>query len=470
MGGQWTASDVLSPATRPGAYFNVIAQAADLLEAGDRGVVLIVGRANWGPVDETVELLSEADVTRAYGTGSSLPKLATQAIRGGAATVLGLRIAGSSAAVATATLDDEYDVADALTFEALYPGTRANSFTITVSDHPVEGLLLDLKESGVLLERYHTVSGLAEDFAILINAESAYVVADGSGGGVLAIVTDAPFASGNSGTTVVSGDYTAAQTVAEGEIFDVYVQDDDTNGSNQNAVAAWTETRREAGQLFMTVMGGAAAELVSTAMTRAGDFDFEGVVYVYPGFTDADGVVFTGQEAAARVAGHIAAAGFSRSVTFQVLDGVADVETRLGTQDVASALEAGVLLIVADGPEVRIEKGINTFTSEAEDETKSKAFRKIRTIATIDAVVEGLERGFRAYIGAVTNDDDGRQSMIGAGQEFLDRLVQARALNPGASVALDPSNPPTVDQVFLVVAITPLDSVEQIFVTVNVAT
>ena len=118
MGGQWTASDVLSPATRPGAYFNVIAQAADLLEAGDRGVVLIVGRANWGPVDETVELLSEADVTRAYGTGSSLPKLATQAIRGGAATVLGLRIAGSSAAVATATLDDEYDVADVDTEDA----------------------------------------------------------------------------------------------------------------------------------------------------------------------------------------------------------------------------------------------------------------------------------------------------------------------------------------------------------------
>ena len=215
-------------------------------------------------------------------------------------------------------------------------------------------------------------------------------------------------------------------------------------------------------------MGGAAAETVSTAQTRAGAQDSEGVVYVHPGFTDDDAVVFIGQEAAARVAGLIAAAGATKSITFNTLEDAASVENTLTTDEIKIALGLGVCLLVTDNADsTRVEKGLTTLTTFTA--TLSKAFAKIRTTAVMDAVQNGLELGFAAFIGNTTNDVDGQKSLIGAGQEFLDTLERSRAIKPGSSINLDDANPPTADQIFVVVGVTPLDSIEQIFTTVFVS-
>ena len=469
-GGTWTQGDVTSAQTRPGAYFNLVSQAIDLLEAGNRGTVLVVGRSDWGPTDSVEEITSEGDAERVYGDGLSITKLIKQALRGGAAVVKGLRIAGSSAAQASATLNDGVAAA-ALDITALYDGARANNFTVTVAAHPVSGKTLELKESGVLLESHYSSDGENDDFATVINANSDYISAavNGAADRVVDDVTDAALSGGDSGGTVIAGDYTAAQTLAEAETFDVYVQDDDSTVANQDAVAAWADTRRDAGQRFVAVHGGAAAETASTARTRAQAMDSISNVYVSPGFTDADGVVFTGQEAAARVAGLIAAKGFTKSITFAEIGDGETIERSDTEADIGLSLEAGVCLLSADGTTIRVEKGINTFTSYDSDPDKDKSFTKIRTIRTLDAVVNGLQSGFKAYIGNVTNDADGQKSLLGAGQAFLDQLVQGRALKPGAVVQIDDANPATADQLFVKVGVTPLDSIEQVFTTVYVS-
>lgn len=469
-GGTWTQGDVTSAQTRPGAYFNLIAQAIDLLEGGNSGIVLIVGRSDWGPTDTFETVTSEGDAERIFGTGLSITKLIKQALRGGAATVLGHRITGSTAAKAAATLDDLVPVA-ALDITAKYDGARANNFTLSVSAHAVVGKVLDLKESGVLLETFYAAAGENDEFLAVINANSEFITAvlNGVADRVLEDTTDTPMSAGDSGTSVVAGDYTAAQALVENEAFDVFVQDDDTTTANQDAVAAFADARRAVGQLFMVVHGGQAAETASTARTRAGAMDSVSNIYVSPGFTDDDAVVFTGQEAAARVAGLIAGKGFTKSITFAAINDGANVETALTVGDIQLSLEQGVCLITSDGSVIRVEKGINTFTSYDTDPDKDKSFTKIRTIATLDAVVEGLDAGFKAYVGAVTNDVDGQKSLLGAGQAFLDQLVQARAIKPGAVVTLDDANPPTSDQLFLKVGVTPLDSVEQVFSTIFVS-
>lgn len=469
-GGTWTQGDVTSPQTRPGAYFNIIAQALNLLEAGQNGVVLIVGRSDWGPVDTFEEVTSEGEAERVYGTGLSITKLIKQALRGGAATVLAHRIAGSSAASASATLNDTVAAA-ALDVTALYDGARANNFTLTVANHPVSGKTIELKESGTLLESFYSADGENDSFAAVINSTSEYLSAavNGASDRALVDVADAPLSGGNSGGTVIAGDYTAAQGLAENEDFDVYVQDDDTTTANQDAAATWADGRRDAGQLFVVVHGGAAAETASTARTRAAAMDSISNVYVSPGFDDEDGVSYTGQEAAARIAGLIAAKGFTKSITFSEITGAANVETALTSAEIGLSLEAGVCVLSSDGSTVRVEKGINTFTSYDTDPNKDKSFTKIRTIRTLDAVVEGLDAGFKAYIGNTTNDDDGVKSLLGAGQAFLDQLVQARAIKSGASVAIDDSQSGDPDQVFVKVGVTPLDSIEQVFTTVYVS-
>ncbi len=469
-GGEWTQGDVTSAQTRPGAYFNLIAQAINLLEAGENGVVLVVGRSDWGPVDTFEEITAEGGAERVFDTGLSITKLIKQALRGGAATVLGHRIAGSTAAKATVTLND-VPVAPALDIDALYEGTRANSFTLTVADHPVAGKTMDLKESGVLLESFYADDGENDTFVTVVNATSEFVVAtlNGAADRILEDTVDAPMSGGDSGTAVVAGDYTAAQGLAENEAFDVYVQDDDVTAANQDAGGTWAEGRRAAGQYFTAVWGGDAAETASAARTRAAAFDSVSNVYVQPGFTDDDGVVFIAQEAAARVAGLIASRGFTRSITFAAIGDAANVETVFTDVEIGLSLEAGVCLIIGDGDTIRVEKGINTYTGYDVDPDRTVAFTKIRTIRTLDAVVAGLDSGFRAYVGEITNDPDGQASMLGAGQAFLDQLVQGRAIKPGATVVLDDANPPTADQVFVKVGVTPLDSIEQVFTTIYVS-
>jgi len=468
-GGTWTHGDVSSLQTRPGAYFNLVDQALLLLEAGETGTVFIVGRADWGPVDTVVTLNSEGEATDAFDDGISMEKLVHQAFRGGAAIVKALRITGSSGAKATFTLADIVPVA-ALDVTALHEGSRANDFTLTVAAHPVVGKNLDLKENGVLLETFYSALGDNTEFAAAIVANSSFITAvvNGAADRVLEDSTDDALVNGDSGTSVSAGDYTAAQVIAESNSFQVYVQDDDTTVANQDAVAAFGDARRVLGQRFIVVMGGQAAETVGTAQTRAGVQDSEGVVYVHPGFTDEDEVVYIGQEAAARVAGAIAGSGATKSITFNTLSDAASVENTLTTAEIKIALGLGVCLLVTDNADtVRIEKGITTLISFTP--ILGKAFAKIRTVAVMDALQNGLELGFAAYIGNTTNDEDGQKSLIGAGREFLDTLERSRAIKPGSSISLDDANPPTADQIFVVVGVTPLDSIEQIFTTVFVS-
>jgi hypothetical protein len=469
-GGAWTIGDVTNPATRPGAYFNLISQAIALIGDGQAGTVAIIGRSDWGPVNEFTEVGSEAAVRSRFGTNGSIPKLANQAIRGGASTVKILRIAGSSVATADVVLDDDSsDPEPALTLTALYPGARGNAFRITVAANPIGGFDLSVYEGGVLLEQFTTTSGTNTQFAAEVTARSQFLTAavEGTENRVLGAVSNVPLAGGDSGDSVVAGDYTAAQALAIQESFDVIVMDDEDDETIQDAAVAWAQDARVEGSRFILVMGSAAGMSLEDAMARARSIDHEGVVYVYPGFEDADGVSYTGQEAAARVAGLIAAAGISRSITFAPIIGGVEVERRLTNSEVREALTAGLTTLVYDGQQVSVEKGINTLTTITDE--KPLSFSRIRTIVVLDAVQNGLAAGLRGLVGQVNNDDDGRATILGAAQSFLDQLIQGRALKPGAFVELDPEMEQIGDSIFLRVGVTPLDSIEKVFVTVYVS-
>lgn len=467
-GGVWTDSDVNNPATRPGAYFNLVAQAVALVGEGVAGVVGIVARADWGPLDSFQELTSEAQVTAMFGDGLSLSKLSKQAIRGGAASVKVMRIAGTGSAPATASLDDSVPAA-ALTLTTLYHGARGNTFIAVVEDNPVAGVDLKLYEGTTLLEVFTTADGHNDAFVAAINGNSKYISAALAGAADRVVADNAgeAFGSGNSGATAAAGDYTAAQAIALQESFDVFVQDDEDDSAIQDALVEWAQDARLEGNRFITVLGSPAAQTLSAALTRADTMDNEGIVYVFPGFTDEDGTVYTGQEAAARVGGLIAGAGINRSITFSRIPDGADVGLRLTHSEISEGIAGGLLILVFDGESVRVEKGINTLTTITSE--KPLSYSRIRTIAVLDAVQDGLNDGLTDLVGQVNNDEDGRATILGAAQAFLDELMAARALKPGAFVELDPEHVQDFDNVFLRVGLQPQDSIEKIFVTVYVS-
>src|SRR5690606_21437008 len=229
-GGAWTIGVVTNPATRPGAYFNLISQAFALIGDGQAGTVAIIGRSDWGPVNEFTEVGSEAAVRSRFGTNGANPKLSNQSIRGGASSVKIRRIAGSSVATADVVVDDDSsDTESALTLTVLYPGARGNAFRITVAANPIEGVDLSVYEDGVLLEQFTTTLGTNTQFAAEIAARSRFLTAavEGTEDRVLAAVSNVPLAGGDSGDSVVAGDYTAAQALAIQESFGVVVMDDE---------------------------------------------------------------------------------------------------------------------------------------------------------------------------------------------------------------------------------------------------
>ena len=474
-GGIWTEADTKSARTQPGVYSNIMAEAARIIEPGAGGVVFIVGKADWGPLDTVVEVRSARpsslgdSIQERFGLTDSLFKLGDQAFQGGALAVRCLRISTAAAAKATVTLQDgDNSPADALVLTAKYEGTRANSFAVTVKDHPVSGKILEIAESGVLLESFFVDTNTNEAVAAQLNATSSYVDAKTTGttGRALGDVSNAALTGGDSGKSLVAADYTAAQNIAVNEAFDVYVQDDDTTSANQDSAASWAKAQRAAGHRFVAVFGGTATETAANARTRAKAMNDESNVYVHPGFVDGSGVTFSGQEAAARIAGLIAGKGFTRAVTYSPLPRVARTNLTLSPSAVGLHLEAGVLPLVADGGSIRVSSGINTLTSHGTGTNKLATFAKIRTIRTLDAVQNGIERGSRAYLGEVTNDEDGRKSLEGALSDFLDELVSGGAIQDEYSLSVDRGE---ADQVFISIGLTPLDSIEQVFTTIFVS-
>ena len=459
-GGTWTEADTRSPGTRPGIYINLVTQARRQLEGG-AGTVCVVGTADWGPMDVIRSVASEEDLYDAFGQAQSLPLLAAQALRGGAANVLALRIGGAAAKKAAGNLvDTEGSPANVIKITARNEGARGNNFTITTRTSGA-GLVIEITEGGIIIETIITSADDDASVIAAINRSSAFIDAEqvGNAGRDVDAQTVA-LSDGASGTTLVAADYTAAQGIAQAAEFDTYVQGDDTTAANQDAASDWADAQRADGNRFIVVMGGAGNATITAAIARAKALDSMSTVYVFPGFVDTDEVTYTGQQAAARVAGMIAAAGISRAITWQMIDDAVRPTSVVSSAEISDGLEAGVLLITANRAGTRLSRGLTTRTTRGAEGDMSK----IRTVATVDAIAEGLERGITPYIGAITNDEDGRRSLAAVALAYLEQLVSAGAIQEGPVVIVRSG---ASDQVFLRIQVALLDSIEEVFIVVR---
>jgi hypothetical protein len=251
-------------------------------------------------------------------------------------------------------------------------------------------------------------------------------------------------------------DYIDMRNAFEARPFDVFVYDGEVSDTERMNTKTWVTTNRNEGKHFMFVTGGSEADdqdpTVGNARTTALDDDY--IVNLIVGGT-VNGVNYSSGEYAAYIAGLIAGTPINRSITYVQVP-LDDVNKRLRNSEIRTALEAGSLVLVNDGEKVKVEQGLTTSGA------------KIRLVRARQAIMTDIAKTARDnYIGRLNNNPDGQAALISAIKAYLEELERNNVLM-APQVMLDPQNPSVGDAVFLSISYIEVDSMERIFLTINI--
>lgn len=450
-GGTWTTQNK----RRPGAYINFVSVPAPLGTLGERGVVAVGMPMTWGPEDELIELngnelLSGASLPKvgvtSFDTEESLPYRV--ALSGCFDALLFRTDRGGTQATADIT-------ASVLTATAKYAGTTGNKITVViVKDKPAVGqYTIQILLSNILKEEF-----IATQIEELEELESQYVVftvAKGQESTNIPETAGTPLAGGTNGE-VDDQTYTTFWNLLDTKTFQclaMYDKSPELAPLIKDKVEIWREKR------------GKKVQAVVYDYTQA---DYEGIISVDQGFKTStetvDETMFM-----LWVASQTAGAQVNQSLTASVVESGVEIINPVLEDDIEDALAEGrfILSYRQDGA-VCVEQDINTLHEFTVD--KNYAFSKNRVIRVLDEIGNTVALVFnRNYCGKVDNDDQGRNTFKTEIISLIDQLVGIRAVTnfDGASdITVLPGE--AVDAVVVDLTIQPVDSMEKLYMTVNV--
>lgn len=256
-----------------------------------------------------------------------------------------------------------------------------------------------------------------------------------------------------------AADVTAALAALKTVQFNAlcYPYDGEGEESNKAAVVAWVKAMREdEGVKCQAVLANHAA-------------DSEGAINVVQGIVLAGGQELTAAEATAWVAGATAGASITASNTGMVYAGAVDVKPRMAKSEMEVAIAAGKFIFKVDTSQnVSAVYDINSLTTVTAD--KGKVFTKNRVIRTIDNIANDITKIFEAgYVGKVNNNADGRSLLKASLVDYFTALQNMGAVQDFEAGDVTVSAGMDSDAVVIGAAVQPVDSVEKIYITVNLS-
>jgi hypothetical protein len=470
LGGTWSSVD---PPQRAGLFVNVDTIPATAPIADSAGVVGLVVTADWGPANEIIDIDSPSAAAAYFGSGSDAEYAVVGALtgegvvgRGGASVVRVYRAAASAKAKASVSLANTATTpATAVTLTAAYFGTRANNFTVTVRANPADGTLKDILifEGTILRESYIGLApGDIAGVVDIINSQSLLVEATaGDTTAPLANVTNSAFLGGNSGSTLTGTEHTAAQAAFEAlGGFSAFAVFGLTDSAIRGTYAGWTDRLNSEGKTFVMVFGGGAGETTVTALSRTVSLDSPYCVNIYGDLT-VDGTTYNSAQMTPRIAGIIAAAGASRSISFAQLPD-ASMPTPPTNAQIESLVRGSVVPFFFDGTTVRLQRGRTTLQTITD--SKPEKFKSLLFVRKVQETLRQLDLVSMSILGAtgVVNTANGRTSILAMFEAKLDDLVQRGVAVPGANVYFDESQDNTGETLYIVFAIDMAPGIEQI--------
>lgn len=478
---------------RPGAYVNFVADDRQGVAPTLGSIVAVPIVHDWGPFERNVLVESLAEFEAVYGTSRDTPGyMAVQQAfrgeglegRGGAGGVLVHRFGGAAAAKANKALDNTTPAA-ALTLSARYEGSRGNDLRVTVQDYATDTTKTELilYDGTVELERFVFADTDIAGVAAAINADSDWVTATMTADGVaLTPVSAVSFAGGDDGATLLAADWTAVMDALEVERFSVFAPFDLTDSGILASLKTWAVNLNSQGKRFFLVVGGALDETAATAIARSATLNDEDIINMGVGSVEDSGLpdasgnpaVLSTSQLAPRLAGVVAQRGEAKSLTFARLAGLT---LRVGPTeaDILSAFDGGVVVLGRDShptAPVRIEKGLTTYTTQNDPAKPYTVFRQPKYVRTMQGLEIELEQwSVENAIGELPVNDKSRDAVVAFVRSRLRAREDAKILQPGWSVGVDPDPPPSDDDEFIAVqAVLRFGRpAEQVFFTIRAA-
>ncbi len=436
-GGAWTVQNKV----RPGVYINIKSQGKPQGAAGTRGTVTMPVVLGWGPEKTPVEVDFETNFEKVLGypiTDSALILL-REALKRVNKVILYRVNAGGVKAAATI---------GGINFTAKYTGTRGNQIAGSVKQNIDDTTKFDVSTylNGKEVDR-QTVAAISE---LKFND---YV--DFSGSGSIAAAAGTSLTNGANGTAVAA-DYADYFTAIEPLNFNTMALPVDDAEIKAVTVAFIKRMREQEGKKVQAVLANYPAA------------DSEGILSVKNGVILSSGTVIDKVKATAWVAGAVAGAEVSQSLTYSAYDDAVDVDTRFTNSQIETALRSGELVFVENQGRAIVEQEINTFVSFTPE--KGKEFSKNRVVRLFDSIENDIRDIFASfYIGKVSNNDDGRNLFKSELINYLNRLQAIGAiqnLDPQEDIKVLPGT--DIDSVVVNLHIQPVDAIEKIYITVTV--
>ena len=426
---------------RPGAYINFIGTPKSLSSVGERGVVALPISLGWG--EQVIEMTAKDLIT-----GASLEKagvlftddealnlrLALQSCN----KAVIYRLNATSATKATKTIAG-------LKVTAKQGGTFGNKIKFKVD--VVDGVITVKTYAHDLLkdtQRVSAVSGLAANDFVEFEAAS----------GDLATTALTALENGADGSEVT--DISDALSAFEAYKFNILAVTQ-TNSTTKNQAVQWIGSlRADQGVKVQAVLSEYSG-------------DTEAVISTWQGYKLEDGTTISKAQAVLAVASMEAGASLTESLTGAIIPDAIEISDAPKTHDeIVAALNAGKLVLsrTNDGAIV-IEKDQNTLHTFTP--TKGYIFSKNRPLRVLDQIGNDVKSLFnRSYLGKVSNDENGRNIYKNDLISYFKTLEGMGAIQNfrAEDVLVLPGN--DSDSVVVQLYVQPVDSMEKLYMTVNV--
>lgn len=450
---------------RPGCYMNFVAVPAPASSIGTRGVAAMPMALDWGP--SYVELLS-TDLL----DGKSLGKVGLNGsdddalvFRLALSNSFKLCIARSDAGgdQAEATLQENTGTVEApvlvdrMVVTARYAGTLGNRLSFIVSAVAgtakfdvrtnLDGITKDLQR--------------VEDISELVDNDWVSFAASDEDELDLVATAGMDLSGGTNGVEDASS-LIAAVNVLRGKTWNTMGVMSSESTVKQAASAAVRNMRDVEGRKVQIVLldaGGVSGE------------NYEGIITCKQGLVMEDGTAVSAAQFIAYLTGLTAGSTITQSNTYHVIRGAKTVSgTPTAHDDIVEALKTGyvVLSYRSDGA-VIIEQDINSLCDYPAN--RSYSFSKNRVMRCLDEIANSIALAWeRTYIGKVNNNAKGRDLFRGDVIYLFKQLQSLGALqNFDKDADVEVIAGDTIDAVVCNVKAQPVDSMEKLYMTVNVA-
>ncbi len=236
-----------------------------------------------------------------------------------------------------------------------------------------------------------------------------------------------------------------------------YPYDAETYATNQASIKTWISGMRDAeGRKVQAVMADY-------------DGDYEGVINVTQGVELFDGTELSSAQTTAWVAGVTSGVAVYQSNTGKKYIDAIDVVPRMTKSEMETAVSAGKFIFKVDSAQnVSALYDINSLVTYTTD--KSEIFRKNRVIRTIDGINNDIVEIFEAnYVGKTNNNADGRALLRATLVQYFNELQKLSAIQNFTEDDVTVSSGTDSDAVVIACYAQPVDSIEKIYITVNLA-